>query len=55
VRKLFALPGNVGAVLIVAAGLKTLPIGEFEPMLRRVFAQPRHSLYKAAIAVAIPV
>jgi predicted HD phosphohydrolase len=26
---------------------ETLPIGEFEPMLRRVFAQPRQSIYKA--------
>jgi predicted HD phosphohydrolase len=26
----------------------TLPIDEFEPMVRRVFAQPRNSLYKAA-------
>ena len=28
---------------------ETLPIGEFEPMLRRVFAQPRQSIYKAAL------
>ena len=28
---------------------ETLPISEFEPMLRRVFAQPRNSIYKAAI------
>jgi predicted HD phosphohydrolase len=27
----------------------TLPIAEFEPMLRRVFAQPRQSLYQAAL------
>jgi predicted HD phosphohydrolase len=26
----------------------TLPIDEFEPILRRVFAQPRNSIYKAA-------
>ena len=26
----------------------TLPLAEFEPMLRRVMAQPRQSLYKAA-------
>lgn len=26
-----------------------LPLGFFEPMLRRVFAQPRNSIYKAAI------
>lgn len=26
----------------------TLPITEFEPMVRRVFAQPRHSIYTAA-------
>ena len=29
---------------------ETLPITEFEPMVRRVFAQPRNSLYKAALA-----
>ncbi len=28
---------------------ETLPIGEFEPMVRRVFAQPRQSVYKAAL------
>jgi predicted HD phosphohydrolase len=28
---------------------ETLPISEFEPMLRRVFAQPRQSVYKAAL------
>jgi predicted HD phosphohydrolase len=28
----------------------TLPIAEFEPMLRRVFAQPKNSIYKAAVA-----
>ncbi len=27
---------------------ETLPIAEFEPMLRRVFAQPRQSVYKSA-------
>jgi hypothetical protein len=26
-----------------------LPIDEFEPMLRRVFAQPKQSVYKAAL------
>jgi hypothetical protein len=26
-----------------------LPIGEFEPMVRRVFAQPRQSVYKAVL------
>lgn len=26
-----------------------LPVSEFEPMVRRVFAQPRQSLYKAAL------
>ena len=31
---------------------QTLPIGEFEPMLRRVFAQPRNSIYKAAMPAA---
>ncbi|HRI17086.1 MAG TPA: phosphohydrolase [Burkholderiaceae bacterium] len=29
---------------------ETLPIAECEPMLRRVFAQPRNSVYKAALA-----
>lgn len=28
---------------------ETLPISEFEPMLRRVLAQPKQSLYKAAL------
>jgi len=28
---------------------ETLPIAEFEPMLRRVMAQPRQSIYKAAL------
>ena len=28
---------------------ETLPITEFEPMLRRVFAQPRNTIYKAAL------
>ena len=28
---------------------ETLPIDEFEPMLRRVFAQPLQSVYKAAL------
>ncbi len=28
---------------------ETLPIGEFEPMLRRVFAAPKQSIYKAAL------
>lgn len=32
-----------------AAG-ETLPISSFEPMLRRVLAQPRKSIYKAALA-----
>ena len=34
------------------ARAETLPITEFEPMLRRVFAQPRNSLYKAAMPAA---
>ena len=34
------------------AKAETLPIGEFEPMVRRVFAQPRNSLYKAAATAA---
>jgi len=29
---------------------ETLPLSFFEPMLRRVFAQPRRSLYQAAVA-----
>jgi predicted HD phosphohydrolase len=28
----------------------TLPISEFEPMVRRVLAQPRNSIYKTALA-----
>jgi predicted HD phosphohydrolase len=28
---------------------ETLPIGEFEPMLRRVMREPRQSIYKAAL------
>ncbi|HTN67287.1 MAG TPA: HD domain-containing protein [Burkholderiaceae bacterium] len=32
------------------AGAETLPITEFEPMLRRLFAQPRHTIYRAAVA-----
>jgi predicted HD phosphohydrolase len=28
---------------------ETLPIAEFEPMVRRVFAMPRQSVYKAAL------
>ncbi|UUY06719.1 HD domain-containing protein [Pseudomonas sp. J452] len=31
---------------------ETLPLAFFEPMLRRVFAQPRQSLYKAAMQPA---
>ena len=34
------------------ARAETLPLAEFEPMLRRVFAQPRTSLYKPAQAPA---
>ncbi|RGE46390.1 HD domain-containing protein [Comamonas testosteroni] len=30
---------------------ETLPISEFEPMLRRVMAAPRQSIYKAAMAL----
>lgn len=29
---------------------ETLPISEFEPMLRRLMARPRQSIYKAAVA-----
>ncbi len=32
------------------ARAETLPLSEFEPMLRRVFAQPRNTIYKAAVA-----
>ena len=28
---------------------ETLPISEFEPMVRRLFAQPRNTIYKAAL------
>ena len=31
-------------------GLETWPLGQFEPMLRRVMATPRHSVYKAVMA-----
>ena len=31
---------------------ETLPIGEFEPILRRVFGQPKNSIYQAATPVA---
>jgi len=31
------------------ATAETLPLEFFEPMLRRVFAQPKHSIYKAAV------
>lgn len=31
------------------ARAETLPLGEFEPLVRRVMAQPRHSIYKAAL------
>ena len=34
------------------AKAETLPIEEFTPMLRRVFAQPRNSIYKAAMPAA---
>lgn len=33
---------------------ETLPLSEFEPMLRRVMAQPRQSLYKAATVLKTP-
>jgi predicted HD phosphohydrolase len=33
---------------------ETLPIGEFEPALRRVFAEPRNSIYKAASVMKQP-
>jgi predicted HD phosphohydrolase len=31
---------------------ETLPMSEFEPIVRRVFAQPKNSIYKAATPVA---
>lgn len=34
---------------------ETLPISEFEPMLRRVFAKPRKSVYKAAMKPAAKI
>jgi len=34
------------------AHAETLPISEFEPMLRRVFTKPVNSLYKAALEAA---
>ena len=37
------------------AKAETLPIGEFEPMVRRVFAQPKNSIYKSAIAAEAPL
>jgi predicted HD phosphohydrolase len=33
------------------ARAETLPMSEFEPMVRRVFAQPRQSIYMASTAV----
>src|SRR6516225_10565538 len=33
---------------------ETLPISEFEPMLRRVMAQPRQSIYKSALKDSAP-
>ena len=33
---------------------ETLPLSEFEPMLRRVMAQSRQSLYKAATVLKTP-
>jgi predicted HD phosphohydrolase len=32
------------------ARAQTLPLSEFEPILRRLFAQPRNTIYKAAVA-----
>jgi predicted HD phosphohydrolase len=37
------------------AKAETLPIAEFEPMVRRVFAQPKNSIYKSAIAADAPL
>ena len=34
------------------AQAQTLPMSEFEPMVRRVFAQPRNSIYQASSAIA---
>ena len=33
---------------------ETLPISEFEPMLRRLMAQPRQSIYKSALKDSAP-
>ena len=33
---------------------ETLPIEEFTPMLRRLMAQPRNSVYKAALKTPEP-
>jgi predicted HD phosphohydrolase len=33
------------------ANAETLPMSEFEPMVRRVFAQPKNSIYKASTAM----
>lgn len=35
------------------AQAETLPLGEFEPMVRRVFASPQNSLYKAVFESAV--
>jgi len=32
---------------------EALPISEFEPMVRRVFAQPRNSIYQVAVAAPV--
>ena len=32
---------------------EVLAVSEFEPMVRRVFAQPRNSIYKAAVAAPV--
>jgi len=37
------------------AKAETLPIAEFEPMVRRVFAQPKNSIYQSAIATEAPL
>ena len=35
--------------ITTVAEAETLPISEFEPMLRRLMAQPRNTIYKAAL------
>ena len=34
--------------------MATLPLSFFEPMMERLFAQPKHSIYKAAMEEQAP-